>query len=113
MPIDLNTIPNEENGDALPDINTVQSISTSTMAICLNTIPAQENGGPLPDLNENPADEQVPGAHPLEEVHLQEGHAQHLQIGVHGIDLNVAACEEKLFHEGEFSLNCTYTTSNS
>ena len=70
MPIDLNTIPNEENGDALPDLNTVQSMSTSTMAIDLNTIPAQENGDPLPDLNENPAYEHVPHAHPLEEVHL-------------------------------------------
>jgi hypothetical protein len=117
MTIDLNTIPNEENRDALPDVNTLQSISTSTMVIDLNTIPAQENRDPLPDLNENPAYEQVPDAHPLKEVHLQEdlheGHAQHLHIGVHGIDLNVAASEEELFHEGEFAINCTYTTSNS
>jgi hypothetical protein len=71
MAIDLNIALVQKNGDPLPDLNTLPSIPTTTMAIDLNT-KLDENGDPMPDLNEKHVDDQGPEIHSLEEVYLQE-----------------------------------------
>ncbi|CAN6283788.1 unnamed protein product, partial [Urochloa humidicola] len=83
------------------------------MPIDLNTIPTERDGDPLPDLNENPPDEheqedethhlQDNAAHAMaidlntvpHEVEEAQSHLVHEdeQVVVHGIDLNADACD--------------------
>ena len=98
------------------------------MAIDINKVADEASGQLLPDLNEEPPDEQGDEneIHHLQEdqVHLkeievhrlQEGQAHYLDEGehraVHGIDLNVAACEGQQEPDaGSVSLNYIVTTS--
>ena len=96
------------------------------MAIYLNKVADEASGQLLPDLNEEPPDEHGDEIHHLQEdqVHLKENEVDRLQEGqahylyegehkvVHGIDLNVAACEgqQQEPDAGNVSLNYIVTT---
>lgn len=101
------------------------------MAIDLNIVPDEGDGEPLPDLNADPTDQQGDQIHPLHTVqqhqdHLQqeaEAHRSHEglfhyhqedeQVAVHVIDLNIDACEgeQEQPHEGKSFFYCITTTS--
>jgi len=118
MAIDLNIVPDEGDGELAIDLNTVPE-GDGELAIDLNIVLVEEDEEALPDLNAEPAHvEGVETHHPQDQdqVHLlqeDEVHRHHEdqvhylqedeQVGVHGIDLNIAACEGQPPHEGNVS----------
>jgi hypothetical protein len=109
MAIDLNIVPHDGDRELSIDLNIVPDEGDGELVIDLNIVPVEGDEAAIPDLNAEPAHvEGVETHHPQDqaqvpilqedEVHrLHEDQVHYLhedeQVSVHGIDLNITACE--------------------